>query len=84
VGSLAFGPAYHGRGLARTIMAEVLDELRATGIKRVELIVESDNPKAIRFYESLGFEIEGTLRKFYKRATEDRYIDDHIMARLFD
>lgn len=84
IGSLAINPEYQGRGLAKAMMKEVIDELQSNGIKRIELIVESDNPKAIRFYERLGFKIEGTLQKFYKRAREDCYIDDHIMALLLD
>ena len=32
----------------------------------------------------LGFEIEGKLRKFYKRSHEAGYVDDYILSRLFD
>ncbi|WP_422089025.1 GNAT family N-acetyltransferase [Variovorax sp.] len=39
---------------------------------------------ALRFYEKLGFEREGTLRKFYKRAGDAEAIDDHVMALLVD
>ena len=57
---------------------------RFAGAKRVELIVESDNTRGLAFYERLGFEIEGTLRKFYKRSHESAYVDDYILSRLFD
>jgi RimJ/RimL family protein N-acetyltransferase len=58
--------------------------LKAAGVKRVELCVESDNAPGLRFYEKLGFQREGTLRKFYKRAGDAEAIDDHMMALLFD
>jgi putative acetyltransferase len=82
LGTLALAPDYQGRGIARAMIVEALDALRTEGARRIELTVESDNPKAIGFYERLGFEHEGTLRQFYKRAGEEAYVDDHIMALL--
>lgn len=84
LGPIALDPALHGTGTARAMLELVLGWLHASGIRRVELIVESDNPRAIRFYEKCGFEIEGTLRGAYRRGHEDRDIDSHIMARLFE
>lgn len=84
VGTLAVSPQHHGKGLARQIIQETIEELKESGIKRIELIVESDNTRAIRFYESFGFQIEGTLKKFYKRASDEAYIDDHIMGLLLE
>ena len=83
LGALAVHPNFHGQGIALRIMNEELDHLKNSGVKRVELIVESDNPRAVSFYEKLGFEIEGTLRKFYKRSHESDYIDDYIMSVIF-
>lgn len=84
IGSLAIKPSHQGSGLARKIISEVIAELKENGFKRIELIVESDNERGIRFYRKLGFEIEGTLRKFYKRSNEDHYIDDYIMGLLIE
>ena len=84
IGSLAIKTSYQWKGLAKELMQTVIDDLVTDGIKRTQLIVESDNPRAIKFYEGLGFEIEGTLRKFYKRKDEDEdedeYIDDYMMS----
>lgn len=82
LGTLAVDPALHGQGIALAMVTEAIDTLIAEGVKRIELIVESDNAPALRFYEKLGFEREGTLRKFYKRAGDAQAIDDHLMARL--
>lgn len=84
LGTLAVDPAFHGQGIAQAMVSDAIDTLKAAGVKRIELFAESDNAPALRFYEKLGFEREGTLRKFYKRAGEADYIDEYVMARLFD
>ncbi|MCH8618084.1 GNAT family N-acetyltransferase [Undibacterium sp. TS12] len=84
LGTLAVAPRYQGKGVAQAMLAVVIAELRQTGVRRVELIVESDNPRGLAFYQRLGFEIEGRLRQFYKRSGEAEYIDDFIMAKLLD
>lgn len=83
VSLLAIDPALEGKGIARRMMAEALDRLRGEGVKRVELTVESTNPRAIEFYRRLGFEIEGTLRKAYD-SPHDGLVDDKVMGLLFD
>jgi len=80
---LAVDPALQGKGIARRMMTEAIECLRADGAKRVELTVENSNARAISFYRSLGFEIEGTLRKGYESPVEG-FIDDHVMGLLFD
>ncbi|KIQ28397.1 GNAT family acetyltransferase [Variovorax paradoxus] len=84
LGTLAVDPALHGQGVALAMVSQAIDELKAAGVKRVELCVESDNTPGLRFYEKLGFQREGTLRKFYRRAGAAEAIDDHMMALLFD
>ena len=84
LGTLAVDPALHGQGVALAMVSQAIDELKAAGVKRVELCVESDNAPGLRFYEKLGFQREGTLRKFYRRAGAAEAIDDHMMALLFD
>jgi putative acetyltransferase len=66
------------------MVSDGIARLVAEGVKRIELYVESDNAPGLRFYEKLGFEREGTLRKFYKRAGEAHCIDDHLLALLID
>ncbi|BEP64253.1 hypothetical protein GmRootV213_48070 [Variovorax sp. V213] len=83
-GTLAVDPSLHGKGIAHAMVSDGIARLEAEGVKRIELYVESDNAPGLRFYEKLGFEREGTLRKFYKRAGEADYIDDHLLALLID
>jgi RimJ/RimL family protein N-acetyltransferase len=82
LGTLAVHPAMQGKGIGAAFMRDMINELRGQGFRRVELFVEDDNLKARRFYESLGFSHEGVLKQFYKRANDDHYVDEHIMALL--
>jgi len=82
LGPLAVKASHQGSGVAHTIFTMLLDDLRADGVRRVELTVEVDNPRAIRFYQRQGMAIEGTLRGAYRRAHEDRDIDSYMMALL--
>ena len=84
LGTLAVDPSLHGKGIAHAMVSDGIARLVAEGVKRIELYVESDNAPGLRFYEKLGFEREGTLRKFYKRAGEADFIDDHLLALLID
>lgn len=82
LGTLAVDPALHGSGVAYAMLHDALARLRADGIRRVELYVECDNARARRFYERLGFVVEGTLRAYYKRAGEEGYVDELVMGLL--
>lgn len=84
LGALAVRPDLHGSGVARAMISDAIACLRTDDVRRIELYVESDNPRAIRFYESLGFQKEALLRQFYKRADQDHYIDEHVMSLIFD
>jgi putative acetyltransferase len=79
--TLAIDPAAKGSGLATAMVMEAIECMRADGILRVELLVEADNPRGVAFYRKLGFELEGCLKKAYKRAGETGYVDELIMAR---
>jgi len=81
--TLAISPSEKGTGFAQSMIGEALECMRAEGIRRVELMVEADNPRAFAFYRKLGFEQEGRLRAAYKRANQADYVDELLMARLF-
>lgn len=53
-------PAERGQGIARLLMARVVDEARRLpGLARVNIAVNAANEPALRLYESLGFEAYG-------------------------
>lgn len=82
LGTFAVAPMEQGSGLAASIITAVIARLQAEGVRRVELMLEADNPRALGFYKKLGFELEGTLRAAYKRADQAHYVDELLMARL--
>jgi len=82
LGTLAVAPAMHGRGVAGAMLRDAIERLRRASIRRVELTVEADNPRAIAFYQRLGFEYEGRQRAAYKRAADDGYVDELMYALL--
>jgi putative acetyltransferase len=83
VGSLgmAVHDAYAGRGAGTALMAAVVDLAdNWLNLKRLELSVYADNPRAIALYERFGFEREGLLRAYAWR--DGQYADALTMARL--
>lgn len=82
IGTFAIAPDARGSGLARAVLEQAISRLQSEGVTRVELTVEADNPRAIRFYRKLGFELEGTMRSAYKRSGDAHYVDELFMAKL--
>jgi putative acetyltransferase len=64
-GSLGMGllASYRGQGIGERLLRACLVKAQAKGMTRIELQVRADNERAIRLYERLGFEREGTLRR---------------------
>jgi ribosomal protein S18 acetylase RimI-like enzyme len=81
--TFAVAPAAHGSGLADAVLETALARARAAGALRIELMVEADNPRAIAFYGRHGFVLEGRQRAAYRRAGEDDFVDELLMAKLF-
>jgi ribosomal protein S18 acetylase RimI-like enzyme len=46
-------------------MAEVESKLHSAGAAKMELHVFTGNAEAIRFYESIGYTMAGTVNDFY-------------------
>jgi len=61
--TIAVHPDYQGKKIGRMLFEKLLDKVKnkMPHILRVELIARESNFKAIEFYESLGFKIEGRL-----------------------
>jgi RimJ/RimL family protein N-acetyltransferase len=82
LGSFAMHPACRGRGFGAKAIEEIVEVARSRGIRRLELLVEADNPRAIRIYEKHGFFREGILRGAWRRANDAHDVDEIAMARL--
>jgi putative acetyltransferase len=73
-------PQGQGLGLGWALMTALLDYADRWGqVLRVQLHVYADNERAIRLYQSLGFEVEGRLRG--ESLRDGVYVDTLCMAR---
>ncbi len=80
--SVEVHPAHQGQGVGRALMLSLLAWAKGpegAGVTRVDLDVFAVNTRAINLYRSLGFEIEGTRRRFV-RFEDGSFSDDHVMA----
>ena len=78
---LCVDAARHNQGIATALLREMIamcdNWLR---IERIELTVFVDNAPAIALYQKLGFDIEGTGKRYGLRDGD--YIEAYFMARL--
>src|SRR5437016_14287834 len=70
-----------GRGVARTMCAHSLDRARERGFRAMQFnFVISTNQRAVRLWQSFGFEIVGRLPGAFQHPTLG-YVDAFIMYR---
>lgn len=69
---------HQGHGHGQRMLEEAI--LQVKPFLRIELLVETDNLKAIALYQKCGFQIEGRLKKFFYRPATDEYVDEYLMA----
>ena len=70
-----------GRGVGRAMCAHSLDRARARGFRSMQYnFVISTNERAVRLWQSFGFEIAGRLHRAFEHPTRG-YVDAYIMYR---
>lgn len=72
-------PAAQGLGLGRALVRAVLEHARGE-VEQVQLLVVTDNLRAVRLYESEGFVSYGLERRALKQS--ERYLDEYHMVRF--
>jgi putative acetyltransferase len=79
--TIAVHPAFQGKKIGRTLFTIFLEEigLNRPDIGRVELVVRESNHKAIAFYQSFGFRIEGRLEMRIKTSQNTYEADIPMM-----
>ncbi len=82
LGGLAIDPLSAGKGYAGNMLQEIKEIVIQRGFARIELTVAVINEKAIRLYDRAGFQQEGRLRNYTFLRSENRFIDEVIMACL--
>jgi [ribosomal protein S18]-alanine N-acetyltransferase len=60
------------QGVARALLLNHLDRLRARGVRELFLEVDENNRGALAFYERFGLEPVGRRRAYYARSSGDR------------
>lgn len=65
-------------GLGRALMERILEWMRARKFLKAELSVFATNRRAIRLYESLGFDVEGVQRR--RVRIQDKFDDEVRMG----
>lgn len=74
-------PVHAGRGVGRALCAYTLEWARAAGFRGMQFnaVVECNEP-AVRLYQSLGFEVVGTVPGAFRHPREG-YVGLHVMYR---
>lgn len=83
LGGVAIDPALAGKGYATVMFDEIIALGLTMQLARIELSASVDNTRAIRLYEKCGFEREGILRRYTYLRSENRYVDEALMAYLY-
>lgn len=83
-GGFAVHPSFRRQGIAQRVLNDIFEHLATRSIRRLELLVEVDNPAAIALYQKLGFVEEGRLRGFTKRRDEAEFVDDLLLAKYLE
>ncbi len=68
---------HHGRGIAQALMTWAIDSARQAGAENLYLSVFVDNHRARRFYDKLGFLVEGRYEFMV-----GNHADEDIVMRL--
>ena len=82
----AFGvsvlPEFQNNGIARAMIKLLLEwASKSPLVEKVVLKVSSNNPKAVKLYQSLGFVEEGRMTKEIK-LEDGTYVDTIVMAQF--
>ncbi|MEK7735674.1 MAG: ribosomal protein S18-alanine N-acetyltransferase [Nitrospirota bacterium] len=77
--NLAVHPDFRGRGIANTLVENILEELKENACRFLYLEVRASNNAARKLYEGFGFSVVGTRKGYYTEPKEDAVI---MMLRL--
>lgn len=74
-------PAHQGRGAGRALVLDSLEWARRSGYRSMQFnAVAATNRPALSLYESLGFEIVGTVPEGFRHPARG-FVDLHVMYR---
>ena len=68
---IAVHPRGRRAGVARDLLAAVIDHAHRCGCARIELEVAAGNEPALALYRTFGFEVVGRRRGYYRDPVDD-------------
>ena len=71
--SVAVHPSYRNRGFGTSLIKKLEEIMSGNGIKRVFLEVSTNNGKAVRLYQRLGYRFLEIIRSYYPDGS-DAYV----------
>lgn len=74
LGNVAVTPDERRRGVARRLIAALMERAAARGVQELFLEVRPSNPGARQLYESFGFIPVGRRRNYYQEPVEDAVV----------
>lgn len=80
---IAIRKEYRRQGIAKQLMIDIINNAVKTGNKEIILQVRATNAPAIKLYETLGFNKNRTLTKFYNDSDGFEFVLD-LSKRTFD
>ena len=80
--TIAVLPQFRRKGIARSLMAKTLEDMKWRGVEKLFLDVEEGNQPAISLYESLGFSHDRRRRQYY-RQSDGTCTDALVMSKKF-
>jgi len=83
LGGFAVHPAFAGKGYGKKLLQEIIQLGKELGLLRIELSAATSNHKAISIYEKVGFVKEGVLKKYTWLKSENKFLDEVMMAYLY-
>jgi len=72
--NLAVHPDFRKKGIAKTLVENILEELKETDCRFLYLEVRASNNTARELYGGFGFSVVGTRKKYYNKPEEDAVV----------
>lgn len=72
--NVAVLPVFRGNGIGKNLIKTLLDLCVLKKVESISLEVRQSNNIAIKLYDSLGFQIVGKRKNFYRYPSEDALI----------